>query len=89
MSAAGATTPARRRAAFAEAVRQRTLRNGARLFVLENHFNPTFAVSHDTSDGACDTRSTTYSHCTTGINASRTTGRRCHPRAISKPRSSY
>lgn len=37
--------PARGRLPFAEAVRQRTLPNGARLFVLENHFNPTVAVS--------------------------------------------
>ena len=34
-----------RRAPFAEAVRQRTLANGARFFVLENHFNPTLAIS--------------------------------------------
>jgi zinc protease len=30
---------------FAEAVRSRTLANGARLFVLENHINPTLAIS--------------------------------------------
>ena len=30
---------------FAEAVRTRTLANGARIFVLENRFNPTFALS--------------------------------------------
>ncbi len=30
---------------FAEAVRSRTLANGARLFVLENRFNPTLALS--------------------------------------------
>lgn len=35
--------PARRR--FVETVRQRTLANGARLFVLENRFNPTVALS--------------------------------------------
>ncbi len=34
-----------RRPAFADAVRTRTLKNGARLFVLENRFNPTLAVS--------------------------------------------
>jgi zinc protease len=34
-----------RRASFAAAVRERTLANGARFFVLENHFNPTVAVS--------------------------------------------
>jgi zinc protease len=33
------------RAPFAEAVRHRTLSNGARFFVLENHFNPTVAIS--------------------------------------------
>ena len=38
-----ATTP--RRVPFAEAVRQRSLANGARLYVLENHFNPTIALS--------------------------------------------
>lgn len=34
-----------KRPAFADAVRTRTLRNGARLFVLENRFNPTLAVA--------------------------------------------
>jgi zinc protease len=34
-----------RRVPFAEAVRTRTLANGARVFVLENRFNPTFALS--------------------------------------------
>jgi zinc protease len=34
-----------RRALFAEAVRHRTLSNGARFYVLENHFNPTLAIS--------------------------------------------
>ena len=34
-----------RRTPFSEAVRGRTLANGARLFVLENHFNPTLALS--------------------------------------------
>jgi len=36
---------ARRRVPFAESVHRRTLGSGARLFVLENHFNPTVAVS--------------------------------------------
>jgi zinc protease len=40
---AGAAAP--RRLPFTEAVRQRTLGNGARLFVLENRFNPTIALS--------------------------------------------
>jgi zinc protease len=40
----GTAAPARR-APLAEAVHQRTLANGARLFVLENRFNPTLAVS--------------------------------------------
>lgn len=35
----------RRKVPFAEAVRTRTLGNGARFFVLENHFNPTLAIS--------------------------------------------
>ena len=39
------TAEVRRRAPFAEAVRHRTLANGARLFVLENRFNPTLALS--------------------------------------------
>ena len=34
-----------RRAPFAEAVKHRKLANGARFFVLENHFNPTLAIS--------------------------------------------
>ena len=38
------SAPPKRRP-FAEAVRQRTLANGARLFVLENRFNPTLALS--------------------------------------------
>jgi zinc protease len=38
-----AAPPARR--PFAEAVRTRTLGNGARLFVIENRFNPTLALS--------------------------------------------
>ena len=40
----GAAAPPKR-LPFAEAVRQRTLANGARLFVLENRFNPTLALS--------------------------------------------
>jgi zinc protease len=36
---------ARHRVPFAEAVRHRRLANGARLYVLENHFNPTLALS--------------------------------------------
>ena len=45
------TVPARRSASvrgripFEDAVRRRVLENGAELFVLENHFNPTVAVS--------------------------------------------
>jgi zinc protease len=41
----GATTAPARRAPFREAVQHRTLGNGARLYVLENRFNPTLAVS--------------------------------------------
>ncbi|MBC8647646.1 MAG: insulinase family protein [Thermoanaerobaculia bacterium] len=40
-----ASPPARVRLPFAEAVRQRTLPNGTRLLVLENHFNPTMSLS--------------------------------------------
>ncbi len=43
MSAAAVAPPPRR--PFVETVRQRTLSNGARLFVLENRFNPTVALS--------------------------------------------
>ncbi|MGH9368947.1 MAG: M16 family metallopeptidase [Thermoanaerobaculia bacterium] len=42
---AGTAPAARRRVAFAEAVRQRRLPNGAELYVLENRFNPTLALS--------------------------------------------
>jgi zinc protease len=42
--AAGAET-SRRRVLFAEAVTRRRLANGAEFFVLENHFNPTLALS--------------------------------------------
>jgi zinc protease len=38
-------TSTRSRVPFAEAVRTRALGNGAQFFVLENHFNPTLAVS--------------------------------------------
>ncbi len=43
--AAGAPPSARRRASFAEAVSSRTLANGGQLYVLENRFNPTLALS--------------------------------------------
>jgi len=43
VSAVVAAPPPRR--PFEETVRQRTLRNGARLFALENRFNPTVALS--------------------------------------------
>jgi zinc protease len=36
---------------FEEAVQRRTLGNGARLFVLENHFNPTVAISGSLNAG--------------------------------------
>ncbi len=39
------TPPVQRRIPFAEAVRHRTLGNGARLYVLENRFNPTLALA--------------------------------------------
>ncbi|MEP6994766.1 MAG: pitrilysin family protein, partial [Acidobacteriota bacterium] len=45
MSGDTAARTAPRRTSFAEAVRHRTLSNGARLFVLENRFNPTIAIS--------------------------------------------
>jgi zinc protease len=41
-----------RRLPFAEAVRERRLENGARFFVLENHFNPTVALSGGLAGGA-------------------------------------
>jgi zinc protease len=41
-----------RRASFAERVHRRDCRNGARFFVLENHFNPTLAVSGGLFAGA-------------------------------------
>jgi zinc protease len=40
-----ATATTHRRVPFVEAVRHRRLPNGARLYVLENHFNPTLALS--------------------------------------------
>ena len=41
-----APTPLRgNRARFADAVKERKLANGARFYVLENHFNPTLAIS--------------------------------------------
>ncbi len=36
---------------FAEAVRERTLSNGARFLILENHFNPTVAISGSLNAG--------------------------------------
>jgi zinc protease len=41
----------RRRLPFAEAVERRTLSNGAEIYVLENHFNPTLALSGSLSAG--------------------------------------
>jgi zinc protease len=52
-----ATVPApaapvpRRKVPFAQAVRERTLSNGARFLVLENHFNPTVAISGSLNAG--------------------------------------
>ena len=40
-----------RRAPFAELVRHRELANGARFYVLENHFNPTVAISGSLTAG--------------------------------------
>jgi len=45
VSGGPAAAQARRRPPFTEIVRQRTLGNGARFFVIENRFNPTLAVS--------------------------------------------
>ena len=42
---------ARRRLPFTEAVRSRTLGNGARFFVVENHFNPTVALGGSLAAG--------------------------------------
>ena len=44
--------PARRRLPFAEAVQTRRLANGALFMVLENHFNPTVALSGGLAGGA-------------------------------------
>lgn len=46
-----ATGVQRARIPFGEAVRSRALANGARLFVLENHFNPTVAISGSLNAG--------------------------------------
>ncbi len=43
--------PARKRLRFAEAVRTRTLGNGARFFVVENHVNPTVAIAGSLAAG--------------------------------------
>jgi zinc protease len=52
-SSSAATAALRRgKIPFEEAVRRRTLPNGARLFVLENHFNPTVAVSGSLNAGS-------------------------------------
>jgi zinc protease len=45
------STAEHRRVPFAEAVRHRRLANGARLYVLENRFNPTLALSGTLSAG--------------------------------------
>lgn len=50
-AAAGPPPAARSRLSFAEGVRRRTLSNGAQLYVLENHFNPTLALSGSLSAG--------------------------------------
>lgn len=54
MTTSPAATAAVRRGKipFEEAVRRRTLANGARLFVLENHFNPTVALSGSLNAGS-------------------------------------
>lgn len=44
-------TAAGRKVPFAQAVRERTLTNGARFLVLENHFNPTVAISGSLNAG--------------------------------------
>ena len=52
MTASPAGAAARRgKVPFEQAVRRRTLASGARLFVLENHFNPTVAVSGSLNAG--------------------------------------
>lgn len=51
-SSASAVVAARRgKVPFEGAVQRRTLSNGARLFVLENHFNPTVAISGSLNGG--------------------------------------
>lgn len=45
------TSAPARRAPFAERVRHRELSNGARFFVIENHFNPTVAISGSLNAG--------------------------------------
>lgn len=51
VSSTAAPTRSRRKLPFEEAVRRRTLANGARLFVLENRFNPTVALSGSLNAG--------------------------------------
>jgi zinc protease len=41
----------KRKVPFVEAIRERTLANGARFLVLENHFNPTVAISGSLNAG--------------------------------------
>jgi zinc protease len=48
---ASAAPPPRRKVPFAQAVRERTLGNGARFVTLENHFNPTVAISGSLNAG--------------------------------------
>src|SRR6185369_16029439 len=45
MTAPAASAPFRGRVPFEAAASRRVLENGAEVFVLENHFNPTVAVS--------------------------------------------
>ncbi|HEY3203154.1 MAG TPA: pitrilysin family protein [Thermoanaerobaculia bacterium] len=47
----GISTPVRRRLPFVEIVAHRALENGARLYVVENHFNPTLAISGSLNAG--------------------------------------
>ena len=42
----------RRKVSFEESIRRRTLENGVRLFVLENRFNPTLAISGSLNAGS-------------------------------------
>ena len=48
----GAAAVRRHRVPFAEAIHRRELPNGAQLFVLENHFNPTVAVAGSLQAGS-------------------------------------